>query len=135
MTSVQTAAVGAGILICGVAVFQAALALGLPLGEATLGGRAPHVDGVLSGWLRLVPAISAAVLLGAAWIVLVRAGVVSGGPLSDVLVLRTTWGLVGFLALNTVGNLAAPHPVERWVMGSLTIAIVALVGVVALRAP
>ncbi|CAN5580203.1 hypothetical protein BH20ACT23_BH20ACT23_23790 [soil metagenome] len=104
MTSIQTAAVGAGVLISGVAVFQAALALGLPLGEATLGGRAPTMEGVLTGWFRLVPAISATVLLGAAWIVLVRAGVVGSGALGDVLVLRMTWGLVGFLALNTVGS-------------------------------
>lgn len=135
MTIIQTAAVGAGVLISGVAVFQLALAIGLPLGDATLGGRAPTVDGVLSSWFRIIPAVSAVVLILVAYVVLARAGVVSGGPLGDTFLVWATWAILGFLILNTAGNLAAPHPVERWVMGSITLAVASLVGVIVLRAP
>jgi hypothetical protein len=31
-----------------------------------------------------------------------------------------TWVLVGLFALNTVGNLAGRHPVERWGAGGIT---------------
>jgi hypothetical protein len=47
MTLVELAAVAAALLMAAVAVFQVALAAGLPLGEATMGGRAATVDGVL----------------------------------------------------------------------------------------
>jgi hypothetical protein len=49
MTSAQTAGVGTAILISGVAAFQLALAFGLPLGEATLGGRWPTRGASLLG--------------------------------------------------------------------------------------
>jgi hypothetical protein len=55
------------------------------------------------------------------------------GPMGASFLRWATWGLMGFLALNTIANFAAPHPVERWVMGSLTLAIVALLGVVVAR--
>jgi hypothetical protein len=49
------------------------------------------------------------------------------------------WVIVAFLALNTLANFAAPHPVARWVMGSITLAhTLALTGIgltIALRAP
>jgi hypothetical protein len=134
-TVAQTAAVGAAILVAGVAVFQIALAAGLPLGEATWGGRAPTTDGALIGASRLVAAVSGLILIGIAWVVLARVGVVSSGPLSDTTIIRATWVIVGFLVLNTLANLTAPHPVERWVMGSITFVTAVLLVVVALRAP
>lgn len=134
MTVAATAAVGAAVVLAGVAAFQLGLALGLPLGEATLGGRAPTRDGVLSGGFRLIPAVSVLVLVLAAWIVLARAGVVAAGPLGHRFLVGATWGLVAFLALNTVGNLAAPHPVERWVMGAASLVVVLLCSVVAISA-
>lgn len=135
MTSVQTAAVGASLLVAGVAAFQLALSFGLPLGEATLGGRAPTVDGVLTANFRGLAVVSALILVGISWVILARAGVVSTGPLSDTFVIWATWGILGFLVLNTVANFSAPHPVERWVMGSITLVIAVLVGVTALRSP
>ena len=49
MPVVHTAAAGAAVLIAGVAVFQAALALRLPLGDATLGGLVvPLLTGVVA---------------------------------------------------------------------------------------
>lgn len=135
MTSIQTAAVGAAVLIWGVAAFQLALAMGLALGEATLGGRASTVEGVLTSGFRTLALLSALVLVLVAWIVLARAGVVTAGPVGARFLTWATWGLLGFLVLNTVGNLAASHPVERWVMGSVTMVTAVLVGAVALRSP
>lgn len=96
---------------------------------------APTTDGVLSPSFRAVAAASAVVLGLVVWVVLARAGVVGTGPMGKTFLTWATWGLVGFLSLNTVANLAAPHPVERWVMGSITLTVVALVSLVALRAP
>jgi hypothetical protein len=42
---------------------------------------------------------------------------------------------VVFLALNTAGNLAAPHPVERWAMGSITLLLTGIGLAIVLRAP
>lgn len=134
MTMSGTAAVGAGLVLSGVAVFQLGLVFGLPLGEATLGGRAPTTDGVLAAGFRVVPAVSVLVLFLAAWIILARAGVLAPGPFGDRLLFWATWSIVGFLVLNTVGNLAAPHPVERWVMGPASLLVAALGSVVALSA-
>jgi hypothetical protein len=135
IVNIQQTAIGAAVLIGGVAIFQIALALGLPLGEATMGGSAPTVDGVLSPAFRVVALLSAGALIGIAWVVLARAGVVSARLLSDRALGWLTWGIVAFLVLNTVGNLSAPHPVERYVMGATTILLVVLCGFVALRAP
>ncbi|MEX0763134.1 MAG: hypothetical protein WD333_11965 [Dehalococcoidia bacterium] len=127
-------AVGAGVLIAGIAVFQAALALGLPLGEATFGGRTPTQDGVLSPGFRAIAAINGVILILTAGIVLAQAGVIGIGSLNDRVVFWAMWGIVGFLILNTIGNLAAPHPVERRVGGSITLVVAILCGVIALRA-
>lgn len=48
MTPVQLVAVLATLLMGAVAIFQVALAAGLPLGEATMGGRAPRLQESLS---------------------------------------------------------------------------------------
>jgi hypothetical protein len=45
------------------------------------------------------------------------------------------WVIVAFLALNTLANFAAPHPVARWVMGSITLALTGIGLTIALRAP
>jgi hypothetical protein len=134
-TLAERAAIAASILITGVAIFQAALALGLPLGEATFGGSAPTVDGVLSSGFRLVAIVNAIILLMFAWIIITRARLTSSGILGDRVVYWATWGIVAFLILNSLGNLFAPHPVERYAMGAATMLLVALCGFVALRAP
>jgi hypothetical protein len=103
------------VLIAGVSVFQLTLSLGLPLGSATWGGRAPTVNGALATSFRPVAAVSAVVLLGIAWLVLARAGVVGGGLLGDTALAWAAWAILGFLVLNTVANFAAPHP---WSVGS-----------------
>jgi hypothetical protein len=74
MDNVQVAAGTAALLMAAVVAFQLALAAGLPLGEATMGGRAATVDGVLQPPFRAIAGASAVVLSLAAWVVLGRAG-------------------------------------------------------------
>jgi len=134
MTSVELAAVAAAVLLIAVSGFQAALAAGLPLGEATMGGRATTVDGVLQPPYRAIALGSALVLLMTAWIVLARAGTLPVFLGGQALVWGA-WVVAGFLALNTLTNLSGRHPLERWGMASITLLAGLLVGYVALAAP
>ena len=134
MTTVELAAVAAAALLVIVAAFQVALAAGLPLGEATMGGRAPTVDGVLEPRYRVIAAGSAIVLLLAAWIVLARAAMLHIF-LSDQALVWAARVVAGFLALNTLTNLSGRHPLERWGMASITLLAGLLVGYVAFAAP
>jgi hypothetical protein len=134
MTLVELAAVAAAALLAAVAAFQVALSAGLPLGEATMGGRAATVDGVLQPPYRATALGSAVVLVLAAWIVLGRARMVPfflGGQAP----VWSAWVVAGFLALNTVSNLSGRHPLERWGMASITLVAGLLVGYVAYAAP
>jgi hypothetical protein len=134
MTGVELAAVGAAVLLMAVAGFQAALAAGLPLGEATMGGRASTVAGVLQPRYRAIAVGSAIVLLLTIWIVLARAGTLPVFLGGQALV-WAAWVVAGFLALNTLTNLSGRHPLERWGMASITLLAGLLVGFVALSAP
>ena len=53
----------------------------------------------------------------AAWIVLARADLVSGG---DDWVNVAIWFVFGYLVLNTAGNLASSSKIERYLMGTVT---------------
>ena len=134
MTLVELAAVAAAVAMAAVAAFQVALAAGLPLGEATMGGRAVTIDGVLQPLYRAIALGSAVVLVLAAWIVLGRAGTVPTFLGGQALAFAA-WAVAGFLALNTVTNLSGRHPLERWGMASVTIVAALLVGYVAYAAP
>jgi hypothetical protein len=134
MTLVELAAVAATLLIAGAAAFQLALAAGLPLGAATMGGRAPTIDGVLQPLYRAIAAGSAFALLFAAWVVLGRAGIVAGPIVGQGLGLAT-WAVAAFMALNTFTNLFGRHPLERWGMASITFLAAILVGYVAYAPP
>ena len=134
MTLVELAAVAAVGLMAGAIAFQIALAAGLPLGEATMGGRAETIDGVLEPSYRAIAMASALVLGLAGWIVLGRAGNVPiflGGHS----LVWAAWAVAGFMALNTLTNLSGRHPLERWGMSSITLAAALLVGYVAYAAP
>jgi len=130
-TGVRVSAVVAAALLAAVAVFQAALVLGAPWGEATQGGRASTMDGVLTSGPRALAAVSACLLLFSAWIVLARAGVVANGPLGDRFVRVAAWIVAALLAVNTIANLAGRHPFERWVMGTVSLGAMLLAAVVA----
>lgn len=101
------AALGASGLCLGVAGVQVALAAGAPLGEHVWGGTQ---DRVLPTGMRAAAGGAAVVLTTMASVVLRRAGLV-GRP-ADWLV-PATWTIAGFLAVNTVGNLASTSRVER----------------------
>jgi hypothetical protein len=133
MTLVALAAVVAALLMVGVAAFQVALAAGLPLGEATMGGRAATIDGVLQPRYRAIALGSAVVLVLAAWIVLGRADI-APSFLGGQALAWAAWIVAGFLALNTLTNLSGRHPVERWGMASITLAAALLVAYVAYAA-
>lgn len=134
-TAIQTAAVAAAVLAAGVAAFQLALAAGAPLGDAVLGGNAPTHDGVLTAPFRTLASIQSMVLLLLGWVLLARTSVVTMPFLGGSTLTWLTWGIVVLLALNTVANLAAHHPVERWVMGSITLLLTGIGLVIALRTP
>jgi len=134
MTSIELAAVAATALIAAAAAFQVALAAGLPLGEATMGGRAPTVDGVLTPRYRVIAVVSALILVLAAWIVLGRAGLVQVFLEGQALVVAA-WIVAGFMALNTLSNLSGRHPLERRGMAAITLIGGLLVGYVAYAAP
>jgi hypothetical protein len=134
MTGVELAAVAAAVLLITVSGFQAALAAGLPLGEATMGGRASTVGGVLQPRYRAIALGSAIVLLLTAWVVLARAGTLPV-VLGSQMLAWTAWVVAGFLALNTLTNLSGRHPLERWGMASITLLAGLLVGYVAFAAP
>jgi hypothetical protein len=128
-------ALGAALLLTGVALFQAALALGVPWGSAAYGGGAASADGVLPTNLRLSSAVATVVLTLAAWLILVRGGVLPVGAISERLVRWAVWAVVGFLVLNTLANMSSSNPVERWGLGGVTVVLVILCTLVALRGP
>lgn len=135
VTAVQIASVAAAVLIAAAAAFQLALAMGAPYGEAVFGGNAPTRSGVLTAPFRALAVVQAIVLVLIGWVLLARTqnvGIPFLGPGSLVWV---TWVVVVFLMLNTVANLAAPHPIERWGAGSVTLALSGLGLFIALCAP
>jgi hypothetical protein len=77
-----------------------------------------------------VAGVSAVVLLGAAWLLLARGGVVRS-RLHGGVVATGAWIVVVALAVNTAANLAGRHPVERWGMGTVSFVACVLAAVVA----
>jgi len=111
--------VAAASLLGVVILFQLALAAGAPWRAAAYGGRAAQDDGRLPTRYRVASAGTAVVLTGALWLVLTASAVISAAPLSENLFGVGVWVLVGLFALNSVGNLAGRHPVERWGAGGI----------------
>ena len=125
------AAVVAAALLFGVAAFQLALASGVPWGRHAYGGRIALDDGGLPTPYRVMSAAAVVVLAAAAWMVLARAGVVTADSWPQGVLRWGPWVLAAYLALNTLGNLSSPSPVERWGLGALTLVAGVLVAVVA----
>jgi hypothetical protein len=134
MSIAQVAATASAVLIGCVAASQLALALGAPYGDAVFGGKAPTASGVLTRPFRVLAVVQAVVLVLVGWILLARTALVSIPVLGAGSLTWTTWVILGFLVLNTVANFSAPHPIERWVMGSTTLALSALTLSIALTA-
>ena len=123
--AVRAAAVGAGGILLGFAGLQITLAAGAPLGEHVWGG---SQDRVLPTGMRVV-AGGAAVALTVAATTVARRAYLIGRPARWVA--PATWGIAGYLALNTVGNVASTSVVERWAFGPATAIAAALTAFVA----
>lgn len=106
-----------------VAGFQLLLALGLPLGKAAWGGG----QATLSPELRLASSISMAVFIGAALVVLGRAGY-WGMRFSGVFRVGA-WFLAVAMGLGAILNLASSSLWERviWAPVALVLAVASLV--------
>jgi len=124
----RTAAIlaAAGFLV--IAVFQAALALGAPLGHAAWGGRQAR----LSTRLRIGSAVAVVFWILAALIVLGRAGF-DVSPFPDVVERWGTWVLVGLLPVGALMNIASSSRWERYLWGPLALILAVLTLVVALN--
>ena len=122
MTSV--AAVAACLLLLGLAVFQALLVCGVPLGRFAWGGQ----HDVPPTRLRVGSAVSIVVYVVIGWVVLTRAAQGAGGILGVA-----TRVIAGFLVLGTAGNLASRSRSERLVMTPVALVLCALVVVVAIQ--
>ena len=131
---VETIALIAAALFGVLAVFQAALALGAPLGEYAYGGRAATESGTLTTRYRIMSGVAVLILLGFAYLILARAGVIDS-PLTDRFILVGSWAVVAYLALNTAANLMGKTNVERYVFGSITAVLVVLCAIVAAAGP
>ena len=130
MTTARTAAIlaAAGFLV--IAVFQVALALGAPLGDAAWGGRQAR----LSTRLRIGSAVAAVFWMLAMLIVLGRAGF-DVSPFPDVVERWGTWVLVGLLPVGALMNIASSSRWERYLWGPLALVLGVLTLVVALHPP
>lgn len=125
----RAAAVAAAVGFLTIAAFQAALALGAPLGRAAWGGT--HVQ--LPMGLRAASAFAFGVWSLAALIVLGRAGF-HVSPLPSALHRWGTWILVGVLALGALLNLASPSSWERYLWGPVALILAGLCLLLALSA-
>jgi hypothetical protein len=103
-----------------VALFQLALALGAPWGDAAYGGQAADADGRLPARFRGMSALAAVFLVAAAVIVLAQGGVIEVSGVSDGTLTAITWALAAMMGLNTLANLASTNRLERVFLGGAT---------------
>lgn len=121
-----TAAIAAAIGFLVIAVFQAALALGAPLGRAAWGGAVAK----LPSRLRRASAAAAVIWLIAPIVILGRAGI-DIVPLPDVVTSVGAWVLVVLSALGALVNFASSSRWERFGWGPLALGLAILSFVVA----
>lgn len=126
--AVRAAALGAAGIFLGFAGLQIALAAGAPIGEHFWGG---GQDRVLPAGMRFASVGASLLLVGMAFTVARRAGLI-GRPAKWLR--PATWTVAGYLALNTVGNIASTSNIERYVFGTSTAAAAALTAFVAASA-
>lgn len=124
--SVGQAATLAAIGFLGIATFQAALALGAPLGRAAWGGKSRE----LPPNLRRASAVAIVIWLLAAIAMLGRAGVVAVA-VPDVVLVWGAWALVIVSVLGAIVNAASSSPWERFGWAPLSLALAFLSWLVA----
>ncbi len=116
----EATAIIAAILLGIIAVFQIALAAGVPWGSASWGGRHPgklptgyRIGSAVAG-LFFYPAVAAFILSSAG----VLGDDASNGGVGGL------WVLTGLFGLSTVINLISPSKVERiWAPGALVLTV------------
>lgn len=109
-----------------ITIFQAALALGAPLGRAAWGGTRTH----LPRGLRIASAVATVFWALAALIVLGRAEF-QISPIPDTVARWGTWVLVGVLLVGALMNFASSSPWERFLWGPLALVLAVLCFVLA----
>jgi hypothetical protein len=122
----RRAAIAAAVGFSGLATFQAALALGAPLGGAAWGGGAAN----LSLGLRVASGVAVGVWLFASALVLRRAGMRTV-PLPQAITRWGVWILVGLLALAAIMNFASSSVWERAIWGPFCLIMFGLCLIVA----
>jgi hypothetical protein len=125
---VRDVALVVAIGFIGIAVFQAALVVGAPLGQAAWGGQHRR----LPANLRIGSAIAIVVWLVAASIVLGHAGFDVPSP-SDSVRGWAIWVVAGLLAVGTVMNAASRSRWERFVWAPVSLVLGLLTILVATR--
>ena len=120
------AATLAAIGFLAIAAFQAALALGAPLGRAAWGGK----SGELPANLRRASAVAVVIWLLAAIVILGRAGI-EIVPLPDLVLVWGSWALVVASVLGAIVNVASSSPWERFGWAPLSLVLAVLSWVVA----
>lgn len=126
----RRAGVAAAIGFAGIAVFQIALAAGVPWGHAAWGGAHAH----LSTAQRTGSAVAVVVMAAAALIVLGRAGLWSAGRRTR-LFRWGTWFLAGVSGIATLMNFASHSHWENLTFGPAALVLTALCILVARSAP
>jgi hypothetical protein len=124
-TVTEGLAIAASSLLLLGAAFQLGLSVGAPWAAAAYGGRAALSDGRLPSRYRAASLITALVLIAIGWLLLLRGGLVGSASENSALTLAC-WVFAALFAVNTVGNLAGRHPLERWGMGALTACLTVL---------
>jgi hypothetical protein len=122
----RKAAVAAAAGFLSIAAFEAALALGAPLGRAAWGGTYVH----LPVGLRIASGFAVGVWALAALVILGRGGF-HVSPLGPAFLRRGSWILVGVSVLAALMNLASPSDWERFVWGPVALILAVLCLVVA----
>lgn len=121
-----SAAVAACVLLGALALFQALLVFGAPLGRFAWGGQ----HEVIPTRLRVGSLASIVIYAAMGWVILARAGQDSGGAR---LVGVATWVIAGFFLLGAAGNLASRSRSERFVMTPVAVLLCALTVLVAVQ--
>jgi hypothetical protein len=118
---VKTLGVIAAVGFVAIAMFQAALAFGAPLGRAAWGGTRSH----LPPGLRIASGVAVVFWSLAAAVVLSRSGV-AATFLPDAVARWGTWILVVVSAVGAVMNAASSSPWERYLWAPLALVLAVL---------
>ena len=127
MFQVQLAAVGACTILAGLAVFQAALVCGAPLGRLAWGGQ----HNVLPANLRAGSAVSIALYIVFGYVALAKAGILPSVGNESVMSV-VAWVLTGYFALGVLMNAISRSKPERAVMAPAALLLAAAYLVLAL---